>query len=158
MKKKNEPEKPEKITLDQQNLYNLNSFIVSNEEKTKLHSDVKIKLGNHSTRNLFSSEEKNNKKEVEAKTEAKKKYKPKILTGKLPLAFDINPKNKKEGKINFNLVYEDDSPKKLIKRIDEVDSYSKKIVCLTEGQGSPEIIKSKKQIPKIALDAKPIVR
>ena len=153
MKSKNEPEN---TNSEQHLIYNLNSFRGSKPEKSKLDKNIIKPLpGNYSQRNLFSSgsEEKNKKVDIDPKHV----YKPRILTGKLPLAFDINHKIKKDGNINLNLNNDDDSPKKLIKRYD-VDEYNKenKLVCFTEGQGSPEIAKNKKQNSKF-YEIKPFV-
>lgn len=143
---------PEKVSVNNQNdnLYNLNSFRGSKIEKNNLARDLKVQAGNHSSRNMFSSEEKNKNKEKE---QEKKKYKPRILTGKLPMAFDISSKGKKESpKINLNMVNEDDSPKKLIKRFDEVDLFYNNKICLTEGQGTLDTLdKGKIVMPKISV-------
>jgi hypothetical protein len=153
MKNKNEADLS---PSEQQNIYNLNSFRGPVPEKCKLVRDIKPLPGHLSSRNMFSSEEKN-KKTIDI--EPKSKYKPKILTARLPIAFDINPKSK--GKINLNVNNDDDSPKKLIKRAEEptnqFNNNKTNKICFTEGQHSPEMIKNKKQVSKYSSDIKPLV-
>ena len=66
------------------NSYNVNSFrVVSNPHPDKNKQDVNHKF--FSPRVIFSSVDKSDKEELKNN----KQYKPKLLTGKLPSAFDI---------------------------------------------------------------------
>ncbi len=69
------------------NSYNVNSFrVVSNHHPEKNKQEAGLKL--FSPRMIFSSVEKPEKEDLKAN----KQYKPKLLTGKLPSAFDMKYK------------------------------------------------------------------
>jgi hypothetical protein len=73
------------INEDKQTTYNVNSFRGMYSDKHKLDKEIKLVGNILSPRLIFQSTEKN-EKEID---KSKQMVKPRLLTGKLPSAFDM---------------------------------------------------------------------